>query len=99
MVIGEQFYNALPIIPVLAIGSSFSLIAQASSMILIYHKKVGLMLMAIVIGSASSILFNFILIKHFGGIGAAYGTAAGNAIWALSIIIFASIIRRKFSSI
>jgi O-antigen/teichoic acid export membrane protein len=97
MVIGEQFYGALPIIPVLAIGLSFSFIAQASSMILLFHKKVGLMLAAIIIGSLSSILFNFVLIKYFGGIGAAYGTVAGNAIWAISIIIFASNTRRKFS--
>ena len=87
--IDENYYPSLKMIPVMTTGLGFSLIAQVSATILVYKKKVGKMLLCILIGSGVSILANFILTPRFGAIGSAYGTLSGNFVWMIALIFLA----------
>jgi O-antigen/teichoic acid export membrane protein len=93
--IGPSYHSALPVIPVLAIASAFSLIAQATAVQLVFQKKSMYLLYAVIIGSIASVGGNFLFVERFGSMGAAFGNLSGNLIWATMIAVFTFILTKK----
>jgi O-antigen/teichoic acid export membrane protein len=96
--IGPAYHSSLPVIPVLAIASAFSLIAQAAAAQLVYHKKSMYMLYAVIIGSIGSVGGNFLFVDRFGSMGAAFGNLCGNLVWAAMIVVFTFILTKESDS-
>ena len=59
-----------------------------NSLVAFIPEKVGQTFTSIVAGSIVSISASFLLVPHFGSIGAAYGTIIGNFVWFAFILIF-----------
>lgn len=86
--IDPSFSGSLPLIPIMVTGTSLSVLAQITALLLLFRKKVGQTFTSIVAGSIVSISASFLLVPHFGSIGAAYGTIIGNFVWFAFILIF-----------
>lgn len=93
--VGEKFQSGLTLIPILSASSFFYLLCNITSVQLLYARKTGYMLVAVVVGGAVVVLANFILVPHFGGLGAAIAALIGNAAWYFSIYLFSLGLRNK----
>ncbi len=95
--IDVQYQQAVQFIPVLVVGVAISLMAQLSGLLLTFRRKISYTLTAISAGLLVSALSNFLLVKTYGGLGAAYGTILGNLVWMLLILIFHRFEKRKIN--
>jgi O-antigen/teichoic acid export membrane protein len=86
--IDEQYQAAVNYIPVLVVGVAISMMAQLSGLLLTFRRKVVYTLTAVSSGLLVSAISNFIFVKMYGGIGAAYGTILGNLVWMVLILVF-----------
>lgn len=86
--IDAQYLDAVRYIPVLVIGVAISMMAQLSGLLLTFRRKIGYTLTAVSLGLLVSAIGNYLFVRIYGGIGAAYGTILGNLVWMLLILAF-----------
>ncbi|MFM2208245.1 MAG: hypothetical protein RL213_2220 [Bacteroidota bacterium] len=87
-VVDESYREGLSVIPVLVLGTGFSLLAQASAQLVIFRRKVHLTMSGIVTGLCVTMAANYLLVPRFGVYGAAISTLAGNICWFLIVYGF-----------
>lgn len=86
--VAPAYQDAIHYIPILVIGVGFGVVAQVAVLLIIFRRKIHLSLSSMLTGFSVSVLANYLLVLRFGGIGAAYGTAAGNLVWMLLVFYF-----------
>ncbi|MFM8431334.1 MAG: lipopolysaccharide biosynthesis protein [Bacteroidota bacterium] len=96
--VGEEFQSGLILIPILAASSFFYLLCNITNVHLLHGRKTGLMLVSVLIGGISVVATNFLLVPHYGGLGAAISALAGNAAWYFSIYFFSIRLHKKSGS-
>jgi O-antigen/teichoic acid export membrane protein len=97
-IIDANFYPALALIPIAILGFGFNFMSQSAALLLVFRKKVNILLLCILIGASVSVIANFILTPLYGGIGSALGTMVGNFSWLLIIVYFVYAEKRKMNS-
>jgi O-antigen/teichoic acid export membrane protein len=87
-VVDDSYREGLYVIPVLVLGTGFSLLAQAAAQLVIFRRKVHLTMSGIVTGLCVTMASNYLLVPRFGVYGAAISTVAGNLCWFLIVYGF-----------
>jgi O-antigen/teichoic acid export membrane protein len=93
IIIDEQFYDSLILIPVFVMGFGFFFLSQMLAAPLLFFKNRKALLWNVVYASILNIIFNFLFIYIYGIIGSAIAYLATNFFWFLIIYYQA----RKYS--
>lgn len=78
-----DYYQASGMIPVIIAAYFFYFLSQLAANILVYLKKIRPMLINIIISGISNIVLNYIFVRKYGIMGAAYAYLISNMIWAV----------------
>ncbi|MFM9028165.1 MAG: oligosaccharide flippase family protein [Bacteroidota bacterium] len=99
LVVDPSYKDAARLILPLIIGVGFGLVANIANLVIIFHRKIHLGFLSILTGLLVSLLFNYLLVPYYGGIGAAWGTLLGNMVWMSMVLVFHLWEMRKRSSL
>lgn len=91
----EEYYEAIYIMPPIAAGVFFTSISNLYSNILIYYKKTNVIMISSIIAAIVNLCLNYIFIKLWGYMAAAYTTLIAYVILAIVQSIVANSVIRK----
>ena len=70
----EEYYEAIYIMPPIAAGVFLTCVSNMYTNVLIYYKKTQYIMLAAIIAALSNVILNFIFIRKYGYMAAAYTT-------------------------
>jgi len=94
----DEYYEAIYIMPPIAAGVYFTAISGFYSNILIYYKKTSCVMISSVIAAVLNVILNFICIKYYGYMSAAYTTLVAYMVMAIIQAIVETFIFKKINA-
>lgn len=95
----REYYEAIYIMPPIAAGIYLISVSNMYSNILVYRKKSSYIMFASIIAAIINVILNYICIKNFGYMAAAYTTLIAHMILAFVQMYFVRVIEKKINSI
>lgn len=94
----NDYYEAIYIMPPIAAGVFFTSLAQTYSNVVVYYKKTKYVMYPAVIAAILNVFLNYIFIKKYGYMAAAYTTLVSYIVWAIVQMLISNRISIKYGN-